>query len=312
MNFNKKIRTVAVFGGSGFIGRYIVTELLKEDYLVRVFCRNPYKAKHLALLGRLGQVEIHQCNIMDASKVYNCISKVNKVINLVGVLEEKNKQNFINIHLKGAINIARACSKNNISSFIHFSALGLYDGEHSKYANSKLEAENNIKSIFKNAIIFRPSVVFGPEDNFTNKFAQMASISPFMPLINSGKTNFQPVYVKDIAKAARLVLKSKSFNGKVYNLGGPEILNFKEILDLILLKIRKKRIYVPLSFPIAKLIGLIFTLSPVKPITLDQVKLLEKDNIVPEKGLGIEDLGIKPSSMYTISEDYLKRYITRY
>ena len=312
MNFSKKIRTVAVFGGSGFIGRYIVTELLKEDYLVKVFVRNPDKAKYLTLLGRLGQVEIHQCNIMDASKVDKCISNINKVINLVGVLEEKNKQNFINIHLKGAINIARACSKNNISSFIHFSALGLYDGEHSKYAHSKLEAEKNIKSIFKNAIIFRPSVVFGPEDNFTNKFAQMASISPFIPLINSGKTNFQPIYVKDIAKAARLVLKNKSFNGKVYNLGGPEILSFKEILDLILLKIRKKRIYVPLSFPIAKLIGLIFTFSPVKPITLDQVKLLEKDNIVPEKGLGIEDLGIKPSSIYTISEDYLKRYRTRY
>ena len=312
MNFNEKIRTVAVFGGSGFIGRYIVTELLKEDYLVKVFVRNPDKAKHLTLLGRLGQVEINQCNIMDISKVDKCISKVDKVINLVGVLEERNKQNFINIHLQGAINIAKACSKNNISSFIHFSALGLYDGEHSKYANSKLEGENNIKSIFKNAIIFRPSVVFGPEDNFTNKFAQMASISPFMPLINSGKTNFQPVYVKDIAKAARLVLKSKSFNGKVYNLGGPEILSFKEILDLILLKIRKKRIYVSLSFPIAKLIGLIFSLSPVKPITLDQVKLLEKDNIVPEKGLRIEDLGIKPSSIHTISEDYLKRYITRY
>ena len=312
MNFNKKIRTVAVFGGSGFIGRYIVTELLKEDYLVKVFVRNPDKAKHLTLLGRLGQVKIHQCNIMDASKVDKCISKINKVINLVGVLEEKNKQNFINIHLKGAINIARACAKNSVSSFIHFSALGLYDGEHSKYANSKLEAEKNIKNIFKNVIIFRPSVVFGPEDNFTNKFAQMASISPFIPLINSGKTNFQPIYVKDIAKAARSALKNKSFSGKVYNLGGPEILSFKEILDLILLKIRKKRIYVPLSFPIAKLIGLLFSLSPVKPITLDQVKLLEKDNIVPEKGLCIEDLGIKPSSIYSISEDYLKRYITRY
>ena len=312
MNFNKKIRTVAIFGGSGFIGRYIVNELLKDDYLIKVFVRNPDKAKHLTLLGRLGQVEIHQCNIRDTSKVDKCISNINIVINLVGVLEEKNKQNFINIHSKGAINIARACSKNNISSFIHFSALGLYDGEHSKYANSKLEAEKNIKNIFKNVIIFRPSVVFGPEDNFTNKFAQMASISPFIPLINSGKTNFQPIYVKDIAKAARSVLKNKSFNGKVYNLGGPEIINFKEILDLILLKIRKKRIYVPLSFPIAKLIGLLFSLSPVKPITINQVKLLEKDNIVPEKGLGIEDLGIKPSSIFTISEDYLKRYITRY
>ena len=138
MNFNKKIRTVGVFGGSGFIGRYIVTELLKEDYLVKVFVRNPDKAKHLTLLGRLGQVKIHQCNIMDASKVDKCLTNINKVINLVGVLEEKNKQNFINIHLKGAINIARACSKNNISSFIHFSALGLYDGEPVSYTHLTL------------------------------------------------------------------------------------------------------------------------------------------------------------------------------
>ena len=140
----------------------------------------------------------------------------------------------------------------------------------------------------------------------------MASISLFLPLINSGKTKFQPVFVKDIAKAVAKVIKDDIHNGKIYNLGGPEIMSFKEILDLILIKIRKKRIYLNLSFPLAKLLGLLFALSPVKPITLDQVRLLEKDNILPKNGLGFKDLGINPSSIISLSDNYLKRYISKY
>ena len=172
MNFSKKNRTVVIFGASGFLGRYIVNELLKNNWIIKVFVRNPIRAKHLTLMGKLGQVSIHQCDIMDAKKVEKSIASGSKVINLVGILEEKNKQNFKNIHLKGAINIAKGCLKYKVDKLIHFSALGLYDGEHSKYAKSKLDAENNIKKIFKKTIIFKPSVVFGPEDNFTNKFAK--------------------------------------------------------------------------------------------------------------------------------------------
>jgi NADH dehydrogenase len=312
VNFNKKSRTVVIFGASGFIGRYIVTDLLKENWIIKVLVRNPDRAKHLSLMGRLGQVTVHQCNITDYNRVEKFISNSSKVINLVGILEEKSKQNFIGIHLNGAINIAKACSKYKIDTFIHFSALGLYNGDHSRYAQSKLEAEKSIKQIFKKTIIFRPSVVFGPEDNFTNKFAKMASLSIFIPLINCGKTRFQPVYVKDISQAVEKVIGNQLFYGKTYNLGGPDIMSFRDILDLILLKIRKKRIYLSLSFPVAKLIGLIFSVFPVKPITLDQVRLLEKDNIVPKSGLGFKDLGINPSSIYSISENYLKRYITSY
>ena len=140
----------------------------------------------------------------------------------------------------------------------------------------------------------------------------MASISLFLPLINSGETKFQPVYVKDVAKALAKVIKEDVHNGKIYNLGGPEIMSFKEILDLILIKIRKKRIYLNLSFPLAKLLGLLFALSPIKPITLDQVRLLEKDNILPKNGLGFKDLGINPSSIISLSDNYLKRYISKY
>ena len=313
MNLNKNSNsTVVIFGASGFVGRYIVTILAKEYWKIKVFVRKPDQAKHLTLIGKLGQVTIYQGNISNKNSVDKIIYGANKVINLVGILEENNKQNFSSVHIGGSTNIAESCLKHKINSLIHISALGLYDGMHSKYAKSKLEAEQNIKKIFQKTIILRPSVIFGPEDNFTNKFARMASISPFIPLINNGLTKFQPVYVKDVAKAVSVVINNNFHLGKTYNLGGPEIISFKEIIDFVLLKIRKKRIYFSLSFPMAKLIGIIFSILPVAPITLDQVRLLEKDNIVPEKEKGFKELGIKPSSIYLSAEEYLNRYISRY
>ncbi len=313
MNLNKNSNsTVVIFGASGFVGRYIVAILAKEYWKIKVFVRKPDQAKHLTLIGKLGQVTIYQGNISNKNSVDKIIYGANKVINLVGILEENNKQNFSSVHIGGSTNIAESCLKHKINSLIHISALGLYDGMHSKYAKSKLEAEQNIKKIFQKTIILRPSVIFGPEDNFTNKFARMASISPFIPLINNGLTKFQPVYVKDVAKAVSAVINNNFHLGKTYNLGGPEIISFKEIIDFVLLKIRKKRIYFSLSFPMAKLIGIIFSIVPVAPITLDQVRLLEKDNIVPEKEKGFKELGIKPSSIYLLAEEYLNRYISRY
>ena len=313
MNLNKNSNsTVVIFGASGFVGRYIVAILAKEYWTIKVFVRKPDHAKHLTLIGKLGQVTTYQGNISNKNSVDKIIYGANKVINLVGILEENNKQNFSSVHIGGSTNIAESCLKHKINSLIHISALGLYDGMHSKYAKSKLEAEQNIKKIFQKTIILRPSVIFGPEDNFTNKFARMASISPFIPLINNGLTKFQPVYVKDVAKAVSAVINNNFHLGKTYNLGGPEIISFKEIIDFVLLKIRKKRIYFSLSFPMAKLIGIIFSIVPVAPITLDQVRLLEKDNIVPEKEKGFKELGIKPSSIYLLAEEYLNRYISRY
>ena len=313
MNLNKNSNsTVVIFGASGFVGRYIVTILAKEYWKIKVFVRKPDQAKHLTLIGKLGQVTIYQGNVSNKNSVDKIIYGANTVINLVGILEENNKQNFSSVHIGGSTNIAESCLKHKINSLIHISALGLYDGMHSKYAKSKLEAEQNIKKIFQKTIILRPSVIFGPEDNFTNKFARMASISPFIPLINNGLTKFQPVYVKDVAKAVSAVINNNFHLGKTYNLGGPEIISFKEIIDFVLLKIRKKRIYFSLSFPMAKLIGIIFSILPVAPITLDQVRLLEKDNIVPEKEKGFKELGIKPSSIYLLAEEYLNRYISRY
>jgi len=309
---NNSNSTVVIFGASGFLGRYIVSILLQDNYLIKVFVRKPDEAKHLTLMGKLGQVEIYQGNINDKKSVQNIVDGANKVINLVGILEEKSQQKFNKTHVEGASNVAEACLKHKAESFIHISALGLYDGKHSKYANSKLVAEKKIKKIFKKAIILRPSVIFGPEDNFTNKFARMASISPFIPLINKGLTKFQPVYVKDVAKAVYVVINNNKYSGQTYSLGGPEVISFKEIIDFILLKISKKRIYIPLSFPQIKLMAILFSILPNAPITLDQVRLLEKDNIVLKKEKGFKELGIKPESIYLSAEQYLNRYISRY
>ena len=310
--FNNPNSTIVIFGASGFLGRYIVSILSKDNCLIKVFVRKPDEAKHLTLMGKLGQVEIHQGNIIDINSVKKVVSGANKVINLVGILAESSQQKFSNLHVDGASNIAEACLKHKIDSLIHISALGLYDGSHSKYANSKLVAEKKIKEIFRKTIILRPSVIFGPEDDFTNKFAKMASISPFIPLINNGLTRFQPVYVKDIAKAVYVVINNNKYLGHTYSLGGPEVISFKEIIDLILLKINKKRIYIRLSFPMIKLIAILFSVFPSAPITLDQVRLLEKDNIVPEKEKGFKELGIKPESIFLSAEKYLSRYISRY
>ena len=309
---NNSNATVIIFGASGFLGRYIVSILTKDNYCIKVFVRKPDEARHLTLMGKLGQVEIYQGNINDKNSVNKIIYGANNVINLVGILEETSKEKFNSIHIEGSSNIAKACAQNKVDSLVHISALGLYDGKHSKYAKSKLEAEQNIKKLFKNTIILRPSVIFGPEDNFTNKFAKMASISPIIPLINNGLTKFQPVYVKDVAKAVYVVINNNCHIGQTYSLGGPEIISFKEIIDFILLKIRKKRIYISLSFPLAKLIAILFSIFPSSPITLDQVRLLEKDNIIPEKGKGLKELGIKPSSMYLLAEEYLNRYISTF
>jgi len=313
VNFKKNSNSiVVVFGASGFVGRYIVSNLSNENWKIKVLVRNPINAKHLTLMGKLGQVFIIKGNICNYKDVDKIIKGADKVINLVGILEESSKQKFNNVHFQGSKNIALASAKYKVANLIHISALGLYDGKHSKYAKSKLEAEKSIRKIFKKTVILKPSIIFGEEDNFTNKFAQMATISPFIPLINNGLTKFQPVFVKDVAEAINTVIINNNYFGQTYHLGGPEIINFKEIIDLILLKIDKKRIYVSIPFSFAKLIGLCFSILPYASITLDQVKLLQKDNVVPENVKGFHDLGIKPMSMYVMAEKYLKRYITSY
>lgn len=309
---NNSNQVIVVLGAAGFLGRYVVSLLVKRGYIVRAGVRNPDKARHLLVMGYLKQVTIYPCNIIDANDVNHIINGADIVINLVGILSEKKKQNFINVHLNGSINVANACNKNKIKSLTHVSALAIDKSLKSIYAKTKLEAEKNIKSIFNNTIIIRPSVIFGPEDDFTNKFAKMALISPFMPLINKGLTKFQPVSVLDVAKAIEMVILNKTHIGNTYNLGGPEIFTFKEIISLILESIEKERFYINISFSLAKIMAIFTSFIPNSPITLDQVKLLENDNIVTKKSKGFSELGIKPSSMKVVIKKYLSRYKASY
>tara|TARA_B100000686_G_scaffold354748_1_gene466917 strand:- start:6197 stop:7141 length:945 start_codon:yes stop_codon:yes gene_type:complete len=309
---NNSNQTIVVLGAAGFLGRYVVSLLVNRGYIVRAGVRNPDKARHLLVMGRLRQVIIYPCNIIDSNDVNDIVNGADIVINLVGILSENKKQNFINVHLNGAINIANACNQNKIKSLTHVSALAIDKSSKSIYAKTKLEAEKNIKSIFNNTIIIRPSVIFGPEDNFTNKFAKMALISPFMPLINKGLTKFQPVSVLDVAKAIEIVILDKIHIGNIYNLGGPEIFTFKEIISLILESIEKEKLYINISFPLAKIMAILTNFLPNAPITLDQVILLKNDNIVTSKSKGFSELGIKPSSMKVMIKKYLSRYKVSY
>ena len=309
---NNSMKTVVVFGASGFLGRYVVSLLAKNNMIIKAGVRNPHKARHLLVNGKLGQVSINQCNISDLESVNNLTMGADFVINLVGILFEYKKQTFHKIHLDGAINIAQACKKNNVKSLIHVSALSVDRSMESSYAVTKFNAEKSIKNIFKNVTIIRPSVIFGPEDNFTNKFAKMANLSPFIPLINNGITKFQPVYVLDVAKAIEKIISNKKLEGDVYSLGGPEILSFREVLDLIMKNIEKEKVYINLSFFNAKIIALITAIIPNSPITLDQIKLLKVDNIVPSKAKGFKYLGINPTSIQVESKKYLSRYKPSY
>ena len=305
-------KIVVVLGASGFLGRYVVSLLIKRGYIVRAGVRSPDKARYLSVMGYLGQVTIYPCNITNSINISDIINGADIVINLVGILSETKKQKFINIHLNGAINVANACNQNKIESLIHISALAIDKNIKSIYAQTKLEAEKNIKSIFNKTIIIRPSIIFGPEDNFTNKFAKIALISPFIPLINKGLTKFQPVSVLDVAKAIETVILEKIHIGNTYNLGGPEIFTFKEIINLIMEIIEKQKFYINLSFPLAKIMARFFIFFPNFPITLDQVKLLETDNIISPKSKGFSELGIKPVSMKVALKKYLLRYRASY
>ncbi len=309
---NKTKKVVTIFGASGFLGRYVVSLLVKNNFLIKAGVRNPYKARHLLVMGKMGQVTIHKCNVQNFNSVNNIIKQADVVINLVGILFEHKSQTFHKVHVDGSVNIAEACKSQYVKSLIYVSALAIDKSPKSLYAKTKLKAENSIKKIFKNTTIIRPSVIYGPEDNFTNKFAKMAAFSPFMPIINKGVTKFQPVSVLDVAKAIEKVVVNQNYQRVTYNIGGPEVYSFKEILDLIMKNIAKKRIYINLSFFNAKILALITFYFPNSPITLDQLKLLKVDNIVPPNSKGLKDLGIKPNSMHIECKKYLSRYKASY
>ena len=269
MQNNQKI--IAIFGGSGFLGKNLMRQLTKQDYLIKVATRNPYLKGYLKPLGNPGQIELFKTNIFNSNDLRKILKNCDYVINLIGILHETRKQKFDQIHSQFPYQLSNLCKEFNIKKLVHISSLGIKPKHTSKYMQSKLQGEKNIIENFKPSIILRPSVCFGNEDKFFNTFASIAQFSPVLPLVGGGKTKFAPIYVGDVAKAIVKSIRLNNLEPKIYELGGPENYSFKELMKILLDQIKKKRLLVPIPFGLAKFQShfLQFMSKPI--LTPDQV-----------------------------------------
>jgi len=303
---------VTVFGGSGFLGRSVVRALCKRDYRIRVAVRRPELAGHLQPLGRVGQIHAVQANLRYPASVEAAMRGADVAINLVGILAPTGAQTFNAIQAEGAGAVANAAAA-AAARMVHVSAIGANENSPSHYARSKAAGEKVVLSTLPTATIFRPSVVFGPEDEFTNRFATLAQMSPALPLIGGGLTKLQPVYVGDVATAIANAVEGKARAGATYELGGPEVLTMREVMELILSTIERKRMLITLPFGLARLQAMFLQFAPgALKLTPDQVELLRSDNVVSEAAkaadLTLEGLGIVPDSLEAIMPQYLWRF----
>ena len=308
---NNSNTLVTVFGGSGFLGRYVVRALAKTNFRIRVAVRRPELAGHLQPLGRVGQIHAVQANIRDPDSVAAATRDAALVINLVGILFERGRQSFEAVQAQGADTVARAAAQGH-ARLVHVSALGADLQSRSLYAQSKARAEAAVFAAVPHAIVLRPSVVFGPEDDFLNRFAALARLSPVLPLVGGGETRFQPVYVGDVADAIAAAARGDAMPGAVYELGGPDVQTFRELMEFLLEVIGRKRLLVPIPFAIADMKAAFLQLLPNPLLTRDQVQLLRTDNIVSEAakrdGRTLESFGISAHSMAVITPTYLWRF----
>lgn len=303
---------VTVFGGSGFVGRNVVRALAKRDYRIRVAVRRPELAGHLQPLGRVGQIHAVQANVRYPASVDAALRDSHVAINLVGILAEAGRQTFNAVQAEGAATIAKAAATAG-ARMVHVSAIGADANSASGYARAKAAGEQAVLQAVPGATILRPSVVFGPEDDFTNRFAGLARISPFLPLIGGGTTKMQPVYVGDVANAVADAVEGKARAGATYELGGPEVLSFREILQIILDITDRKRALLSLPFGMARLQSTFLQFAPgALKLTPDQVELLRHDNVVSDAakadGLTLQGLGITPDSLEAVAPQYLWRF----
>lgn len=311
MHISEQPRLVTIFGGSGFIGRHVVRALARRGYRIRVAVRRPDLAFHLQPLGNVGQIRAVQANLRYRWSVDRAAEGADAVINLVGILRESGPQKFAAVQLRGAQYVADA-AKREKAQLIHFSSIGADPDSPSEYAATKGKAENYVLSIRRNAIVMRNSIVFGPEDEFFNKFAAMARISPFLPLVGGGQTRFQPVFVGDVAEAAARAIDGDLAEGKIYELGGPEILSFRQCMQVVMEATARPRILVKIPWSVASGLGKAFGWLPFFPITADQVAQLRADNVVSQaairQGRTLEGMGIPAKTVDTIVPDYLVRF----
>ncbi len=304
-------KLVVVFGGSGFVGRHVVRALAKRGYRIRVPCRRPDLAGHLQPLGNVGQIQPVQANVRMRWSVDRAVQGADHVINLVAILHETGRQKFSAVHDFGARAVAEA-ARSVGAGLTHISALGADAQSESGYARTKALGEKAVLETIKDAVIFRPSINFGPEDGFFNRFANMARFSPFLPAIGGGKTKLQPVYVGDVAEAIARSVDGKLMPGGVYELGGPDVQPFRNWMQDMLAVVGRKRLIVSVPWWLASLQGAILGLLPSPLLTTDQVRLLKSDNVVSadavREGRTLQGMGITPEAVDAILPAYLWRY----
>ena len=304
-------KLVTVFGGSGFVGRYVVRALAERGYQIRVAVRRPDLTIHLQPLGNVGQIKAVQANLRYRDSVDAAVQGADAVVNLVGLLQENGKQQFDAVHEFGARAVAEAARAVG-APLIHLSAIGADLESPSEYGKSKAKGEKAVLETSKSSIIMRPSIIFGQEDGFFNRFAAMARISPVLPLIGGGQTKLQPVYVGDVAKAIVAAIEGKATNGKIYELGGPEVLTFRECIEMMIVEISRKRLLLSLPWFVSRAIAKMVGWLPYAPITSDQVAMLGVDNVVSSEAIRgkrtLAALGIQPKSLKAILPSYLVTY----
>ena len=299
---------ITVFGGAGFIGRHLIRRLAKQGWIIRVATRQPSAATFLKPLGDVGQITPIRVPLDDPAALQAALGGARAVVNLVGILYEKGDRNFDAVHVRGAQAVAAAAAQAGAERLIHISAIGADPRSESDYARSKGAGEAAVKAAFAKATILRPSVVFGPEDDFFNRFAAMACLSPVLPLIGGGATKFQPVYVGDVAEAIVACLGKPASGGKTYELGGPQSYSFKDLMEIVMAQIGRRRLLVPLPFALADIQAAFLEKLPVPPLTRDQVRMLRRDNVVAKGALGLADLGIVPAAVESVLPTYMDRY----
>ncbi|APX13228.1 complex I NDUFA9 subunit family protein [Tateyamaria omphalii] len=306
-------KLVTIYGGSGFVGRYIARRMAKAGWRVRVAVRRPNEAIFVKPYGVVGQVEPVLCNIRDDASVAQVMMGADAVVNCVGILAKQGKNTFDSVQSDGAARIARIAAEQGVEKMVHVSAIGADADSGSDYARTKAEGEAAVSEHMPGAVILRPSIVFGPEDQFFNRFASMSRLGPVLPVVGAD-TRFQPVYVDDVAKAAETALITPVEPG-VYELGGPDVSTFRALMETMLHVIRRRRAVVNIPFWLASIMGLGFdTLNALTlglipaQITRDQVRNLRRDNVVADDARGFDALGIKPVAMASVLPEYLWRF----
>ena len=303
---------VTVWGGTGFLGRYVVRSLARAGWRIRVAARRPNSAPELKVMGEVGQIEFASANLRNPDAVARTVADAQAVVNLVGVLQQGGRQTFQALQADGAATLARAAAEAGIERFVQVSAIGADPAGASLYARTKAAGEAGVRAAVPTATVLRPSVVFGPEDDFFNRFASMAALSPALPLIGGGRTRFQPVYAGDVGEAVTRALGRADARGRTYELGGPAVDDFRTLMELMLREIGRKRALVPVPFPLAAMLGkagdVLASMQLAAPVTADQVELLKRDNVCDPALPGLADLGVEATAMQAVLPTYLWRY----